>query len=168
MAREIRPFPVQGLSISASAFLHNRHVIGIFCLYPLIMPRLSISTRRRVIALYQSGLYSIREIRRRLREESIFISLQALWNLVRKHRETGKVSDLPRRSRPRKLSQEMMDVLELAWSENDELTARQARSLLMERWPELRVSIQTIKRIRKQMGWVATRPHYCQLLRDVS
>lgn len=122
------------------------------------MPHLSISTRRRVIALYQSGLYSIREIRRRLREESIFISLQALWNLVRKYRETGKVSDLPRRSRPRKLSQEMMDVLELAWSENDELTARQARSLLMERWPELRVSIQTIKRIRKQMGWVRRDP----------
>ena len=132
------------------------------------MPRLSISTRRRVISLYQSGLYSIREIRRRLREENVFISLQALWSLVRKHRETGKVSDLPRRSRPRKLSQEMMDALELAWSENDELTARQARSFLMERWPELRVSIQTIKRIRKQMGWVATRPHYCQLLRDVS
>ena len=132
------------------------------------MPRLSISTRRRVISLYQSGLYSIREIRRRLREENVFISLQALWSLVRKHRETGKVSDLPRRSRPRKLSQEMMDALELAWSEDDELTARQARSFLMERWPELRVSIQTIKRIRKQMGWVATRPHYCQLLRDVS
>ena len=132
------------------------------------MPRLSISTRRRVISLYQSGLYSVREIRRRLREENVFISLQALWSLVRKHRETGKVSDLPRRSRPRKLSQEMMDALELAWSENDELTARQARSFLMERWPELRVSIQTIKRIRKQMGWVATRPHYCQLLRDVS
>ena len=132
------------------------------------MPRLSISTRRRVISLYQSGLYSVREIRRRLREENVFISLQALWSLVRKHRETGKVSDLPRRSRPRKLSQEMMDALELTWSENDELTARQARSFLMERWPELRVSIQTIKRIRKQMGWVATRPHYCQLLRDVS
>ena len=131
------------------------------------MTRLDISTRRRVILLYQSG-YSISKIRKRLSEENVSISSQALFNLVRKHRETGKLIDLPRRARPRKLSQEMVAVLEEAWCDNDELTARQARSLLMEKWPNLRVSIPTIKRIRKQMGWVATRPHYCQLLRDVS
>ena len=71
-------------------------------------------------------------MRRQLREENIFISLQALWSLVRKHRETGKVSDLPQRSRPRKLSQEMMDVLELAWSENDELTHCQAGMIITD------------------------------------
>lgn len=117
--------------------------------------------------MHQSG-HSISEIKKRLIEESIFISSQALFNLVRKHRETGKLIDLPRRARPRKLSQEMVTVLEEAWCDNDEMTARQARSLLVEKWPNLQVSIPTIKRIRKQMGWVATRPHYCQLLREVS
>lgn len=131
------------------------------------MPRLEVSTRRRVLFLHQSG-HSISEIKKRLIEESIFISSQALFNLVRKHRETGKLIDLPRRARPRKLSQEMVTVLEEAWCDNDEMTARQARSLLVEKWPNLQVSIPTIKRIRKQMGWVATRPHYCQLLREVS
>ena len=131
------------------------------------MPRLDVSTRRRVIFLHKSG-YSIWGIKKRLIEESIFISLQALFNLVRKHHETGKLIYLPRRARPRKLSQEMITLLEEAWCDNDEMTARQARFLLAEEWPNLRVSIPTIKCIRKQMGWVATRPLYSQLLHEVS
>ena len=43
------------------------------------------------------------------------VSLQALFNLVRKHHDTGKLIELPRRARPRKLSQEMVTVLEEAW-----------------------------------------------------
>lgn len=131
------------------------------------MPRLDISTRRRVVFLKQSG-YSIAEIKKRLNEENISISLQSLFNLVKKHNETGKLIDLPRRTRPRKLTREMMALLNQALSENDELTARKARSLLLEKWPSLQVSLPTIKRVRREIGWVCTRPHYCQLLRDVS
>ena len=130
------------------------------------MPRLDISTRRRVVFLKQAE-YSIAEIQKRLKEENISISSQALFNLVRKYKETGMLIDKPRRTRPRKLDDEMLAVLNQALTENDELTARQARCLLIERWPTLQVSLPTIKRIRRtQLGWVC-RPHYCQLLRDV-
>lgn len=132
------------------------------------MPRLDICTRRRVVYLRQNG-HSIAEIQKRLKEENISISAQALFNLVRKYNETGKLIDLPRRNHPRKLNDEMMDFLDEALTANDELTARQARCLLIERWPTLQVSLPTIKRIRRtRLGWVCTRPHYCQLLRDVS
>ena len=132
------------------------------------MPRLDINTRRRVVFLKQAE-YSIAEIQKRLKEENISISSQALFNLVRKYKETGMLIDKPRRTRPRKLDDEMLAVLNQALTENDELTARQARCLLIERWPTLQVSLPTIKRIRRtQLGWVCTRPHYCQLLRDVS
>ena len=131
------------------------------------MPRMDISTRRRVIALRSSG-YSVAEIRKRLSKENVLVSSQALFNLIRKHRQTGKLLDLTRRSRPRKLTQAMVNKLNEALSDNDELTARQARNLLTEKWPGLRVSLPTIKRIRKELGWVCTKPHYCQLLRDVS
>ena len=131
------------------------------------MPRLDINTRRRVVFLKQAE-YSIAEIQKRLKEENISISSQALFNLVRKYKETGMLIDKPRRTRPRKLDDEMLAVLNQALTENDELTARQARCLLIERWPTLQVSLPTIKRIRRtQLGWVCTRPHYCQLLRDV-
>ena len=38
--------------------------------------------------------------------------------------------------------------------------------MLEERWPDLQVSISTIKRARKyDLGWIRTRPKYCQLIR---
>ena len=53
-------------------------------------------------------------------------------------------------------------------TENDELTARKTRQLLEERWPDTNVSINTIKRARKHLGWVATRPKYSQLVREAN
>lgn len=131
------------------------------------MPRLDIETRRRVITLRRVG-YSVADIRKRLKEENITISLQALFNLIRKHNDTGRIMDLPRRARPRKLNDDMMAFVSQALTENDEITARRTRCLLVERWPTLQVSLPTVKRVRKNLGWVCTRPHYCQLLRDVS
>ena len=131
------------------------------------MPRLDIAARRRVIVLKQSG-YSIAEIKQRLSGENISISLQSLFSLVKKYNETGKLIDMPRRTRPRKLTREMMAMLNQLLSENDELTSRRIRSSLLEKWPSLQVSIPTIKRVRREIGWVCTKPHYCQLLRDVS
>ena len=38
--------------------------------------------------------------------------------------------------------------------------------MLEERWPDLQVSLSTIKRARKyDLGWIRTRPKYCQLIR---
>ena len=130
------------------------------------MVHLDVSIRRRIILLKEAG-HSVVDIRKCLSEENISISLQALYNLVKKYNETGKLLDLPRRTRPRKLTGEMMAMLNQGLSEDDELTARRARSLLLEKWSNLKVSLPTIKRIRKELGWVCTRPHYCQLLRDV-
>ena len=117
------------------------------------MPCLDIEARQRVIILRQAG-YSVADIRKHLEEENIVVSLQALFNLLRKHKETGKLMDLPRRARPRKLSSEMMVFLNQAMAVDDELTARQAHCLLAERWPTLQVSLPTIKRVCKYLGWV--------------
>ena len=135
--------------------------------YLPVMPRLDIDTRRRVVFLKSAG-YSVSQIKKRLQEENILVSSQALFNLLKKFKDTGKLIDLLRRTRPRKLSREMMVFLNEALSENDELTARQAHSLLVAKWPTVQVSLPTIKRVRQKIGWVCTRPHYCQLLREVS
>jgi len=90
------------------------------------------AARRRAIILRSSG-HSVAEIRKHLSKENISISLQALFNLITKHHQTGKLLDLPCRARPRKLTQEMVDMFNKALSENDELIARQACNLLMEK-----------------------------------
>jgi len=131
------------------------------------MARLSKESRKRVIALHSRG-YTVTEIRRRLQEENISVSRQALHNLLRKFLDKRIIKDLPRRSKQRKITEEMRSAIEEAYNGNDELTSTGIKSLLMARWPDLQVSIQTIKRTRKDMGWVCTRPHYCQLLRPIS
>ena len=119
-----------------------------------------------MITLESKG-YSLSSIRRRLLEEGISISLQALYDLIKKFREKGTFVNLPRRTRQRKITENMKKLIEEEMNKNDELTARRVRNLLSERWPELQVSLPTVKRVRQKMGWVCTRPHYCQLIRNV-
>lgn len=76
--------------------------------------------------------------------------------------------DLPRGAPAKKITTEMLHVMEEELSKNDELTATQLLSVLKERHPTLNVSLATIKRERNRLGWVCTRPHYCQLIREVS
>lgn len=131
------------------------------------MPRLSLQARRRVITLFSKG-NSVRSIQKRLEEENIIVSRQTLYRLIRKFRTCAKIVDLPRRKRPRKLTSEMTEIIDNELQRNDELTAQKLMDNLKERFPDLDVSIPTIKRARKQKGWVCTRPHYCQLIRDLN
>lgn len=131
------------------------------------MPRLDINNRRRVITLHKAG-YSVDAIRKRLREEQIMVTTRSLFRLVKKYREHEILIDLPRRRRCKKLSGEMVAFINGELEKNDELTATKLREMLKEKWPTLQISINTIKRYRRQLGWVCTRPHYCQLIRDLN
>lgn len=131
------------------------------------MPRMSLDTRRRVILLKEQG-FPVSTIITRLNQEQICVSRQALYDLFKKHHETGCLIDLPKRTRTRKITDEMAAIIDEALSNNDELTAREIRSILVERYPDLNVTLSTVKRVRNKIYWKCTRPHYCQLLRDVS
>ena len=78
------------------------------------------------------------------------------------------LKDLPRRKRNKKLSMAMLEFLDDKLKEDDELTSTKLRSLLMQKWPDLNVSLTSIKRYRRAQGWVCTRPHYCQLIRNIN
>lgn len=112
--------------------------------------------------------FTVKEIIKRLEEQHVFISRSAIFKLLKKYRRYGTVGDLRRSRLPKKLSEDQLVFIDDSLAENDELTARKLRYLLQERWPETVVSISTIKRARKGLGWVATRPKYCQLIREVN
>lgn len=131
------------------------------------MPRLTIEARKRVVALKERG-YTVKEIIKRLEQEEVNVSRTALFKLLRKYREHGCVADRPKAGLPRKLKEEQYLYIDNAMADNDELTARQLRTLLEDRWPETKVSLTTIKRARRDLGWIATRPKYCQLIRDAN
>ena len=50
--------------------------------------------------------------------------------------------------------------------ECDQLTARNLLACLCEKWPDLVVSLITVKQARRQLGWIAGRPKYCQLVQE--
>ena len=62
----------------------------------------------------------------------------------------------------------MRTLLDEMLKENDEITARQIRATLYDKFPDLKVSLATVQRVQKENGWVCTRPHYCQLIREVN
>ena len=131
------------------------------------MPRLSLETRRRVVTLFEKGI-SVRDIHKRLEEENFVVTKQTLYRLIQKFKRDGVIVDLPRRKRPRKITSEMLEMIDNALKQNDELTSQQLGSQLKERFPLLNASLSTIKRARKEKGWVCTRPHYCQIVRDLN
>ena len=130
------------------------------------MLRLLIEARRRVVCLLSRG-YSVKNIYERLQQENVDISIRAIYFLVKKFKHRGSVNDLPRRKTAHILTEEMKKFIEEEYKKNDELTSTAIKTLLLQKWPEVQVSISTIKRERRRIGWVCTRPHYCQLLREV-
>lgn len=132
------------------------------------MGRMSIATRKKVILLWRSG-YLLREIQQRLREEETEVTLRSLQRLRRKFRTFHTVHDLAKTRKPRLLTKEMMNAIEESLKSDDELTARKLKTKLAGEFPNLpNISLATIKRCRKELGWVCTRPHYCQLIREAN
>ena len=76
---------------------------------------------------------------------------------------------LVKQKKPRLLTQEMMNAIEHNLNSDDELTASRIRAKLAGDFPSISdVSLATIKRHRKELGWVSTSPHYCQLIREAN
>ena len=71
---------------------------------------------------------------------------------------------MPRQPRKSRFNSRQEKFIDDCLAENDELTAYQLKELLCKKWPGLKtISIPTIKRARRRLGWVATTPRYCQL-----
>ncbi len=51
---------------------------------------------------------------------------------------------------------------------NDELTARQLYQLFQEEYPDLNVSMSTIKRARHELGWIGKKTRYCALVSEAN
>ena len=109
------------------------------------MPRLDLSTRRKVLALRQLG-YSHRIIKECLEQEDIIVTTRSLQQLDKKFHDEGTFKDLPRNKRSMKLSQPMIKFINDKLEEDDELTSTKLRVLLMLNSPDLNVSLTTVKR----------------------
>ena len=129
--------------------------------------RLDVQTGQRVVYLKSRG-YTYKTIRERLKTEGVCVSTKSLYLLVAKYRQTKSVTDRPRRAVSKILGNEHYRFIDEALATNDELTSRQLRTMLTNKYPELSMSLSTIVRARRELGWVVTTPKYCQLIRDAN
>jgi len=112
--------------------------------------------------------YSVADIEQRLKEQKVTTTKRSLYRLIKKFKEYRVYTDLQRRARDKKLSRAMLKMINDELKENDEATASHLRAMFIEKYPDLKVAISTIKRQRQALGWVCTRPHYCQLIRNLN
>ena len=95
------------------------------------------------------------------------VSLRSLQRLWHKFQTLHTIQDLPRATRSRLLTREIVLAMEDLLRNYDEMTARRLKTKLSENFSTFPdVSLATIKRNCKEIGWVCTWHHYYQLIRD--
>ena len=128
---------------------------------------MSLATRSRVISLWKSG-FTVSKIQKRLQEENLTVSKKSLCLLIRKYRRTGSVADYRTTKPPRKLQENHYRFIDVAMVHNDELSITMLHNMLTAEFPELTVSQSTVKRARRELGWVAKKTRYCALISDTN
>jgi len=130
------------------------------------MGRLDLTTRQRVINWHLEG-YKVGDIFQKLKDDKIETSKKTIYLLIRKFTNSRTLLDLPRGSR-KKLNVHHYCYIDETLSQDNEITGAELHRKLLERFPEVKVSVSTVKRAKKDLGWVSTTPHYCQLIRNAN
>lgn len=129
------------------------------------MGRLSSYTRSRIVSLRRQGLTFV-SIGQRLREEdNISASRQAISNFWRNFEATGAMVPRHGGGKPASLKDVHLNFLDEKLHANSELTAKELQKLLLDTFG-LEVSVPTILRGRKKLGWQYGVTRYCQLISD--
>lgn len=128
------------------------------------MPQLDIYTRMRMFTLIQQGFSNI-DIVSILKDENIIICRQTVWRFKKHFSQHKTISALPRSGRLSK-SQKIFQIIETCMRKDDETTAQQLRNILSQKGID--VSLTTILRARKQLGWSYKGSAYCQMIREAN
>ena len=96
------------------------------------------------------------------------ISKQSIYKLIRKYERTDSLHNLKPAPRPKKVKQQHLDFINDSMSIENELTGRQLRNRIIEKFGDLPISISTIKRARQEAGWISKRTRYCALISEVN
>ena len=123
------------------------------------------SIRERILVYYEKG-FRPPTIHQKLRDEGIFVSRVGIWKFLRVYRSTGSVARREGSGRPTKITREVKLLIEAQMLKDDETTAYQIHKLLTDKG--INISVSTILRCRKELGWTFRGSAYCQLIRAVN
>ena len=126
---------------------------------------LSTYVKLRILILHSEGNQAP-TIHKLLRKEGINISRVTVWKFLLHYKGTGCIARKEGSGRPTKITPVVMEIVEAQMNENDETTAYQLHKILNEKG--IGISIWTIFRCRKTLGWMFRGSAYCQLIRTAN
>ena len=69
---------------------------------------------------------------------------------------------------PKSVSNVHLRLIDTELTSNTNLTSRQLHNRLIKEFPSLIVSIASVKRARRSLGWVCKKTRYCAMIRDAN
>ena len=115
--------------------------------------------KRRIVHHHSVGL-GPSSIIQTLKEEGIVVSKAGVWGFLKKYRESGRIERSRGSGRTSLITEEIKSVVDAALEQDNETTAK----ILEERGHK--ISISTILRCRRKLGWTYRGSAYCQLIRE--
>lgn len=122
-------------------------------------------TKKRIL-LFQAQGYRPPKIAKILEGEGIVVSRRGVAKFLSRVRATGLTARRAGSGRPTKLTAEVKEIIEAAMRNDDETTAVQLHALLVSKGHNL--SLTTILRCRKALGWTFRGSAYCQMIREAN
>ena len=121
--------------------------------------------KQRILFWYSKG-FKAPTIMQKMHQEGMSCSRQGIYKLIKRYQLSGSIARKQGSGRPSKVVQEIKDIVESRMQEDDETTAVQLHKVLEEKG--YNISLSTILRCRKSLGWNYRGSAYCQMIRDVN
>ena len=125
---------------------------------------LSDYTKLRILSMHWQGYKVSKIVDYLVLEDEIIVSKQSVRLLLKRFKERGTIARKAGSGLTLKLSPTILQMIESAMREDDETTATQLQAKLAAEG--VYVSLTTIVRNRRQLGWIYRGSAYCQLIRN--
>jgi len=120
---------------------------------------------QRILEHFFAG-YKAPTIKRLMEREEIKVSRVAIWKLLKRYLSAGTIARWEGSGRPSLLTAEVRLIVEQQMVNDDETTAYQLHKILTNKG--ISISLSTILRCRKALGWTFRGSAYCQLIRQAN
>ncbi len=115
--------------------------------------------------MWKAG-YGLKTMKEMMFIEGFSVSCTSLCLLIKKYKRTGSVADNTTVRPLRKLTPIHYKFLDDCMTVNNELSITKLYVLFQDRFPAVKVSHSTVKRARRELGWVCKKTRYCALISD--
>ena len=119
--------------------------------------------KRRAIVFHERGLSS-RAIVRALAREGLKATRQGIESFLKRYETTGSIKRARGSSPQPKTTLAVQTIVDAQMRTDDETTAEELRKILREKGHAL--SLSTIQRCRRSLGWTFVGSSYCQMIRE--